>query len=62
MIFQRLNIKSILFEIFSYFVAYLLEVEWTSLLRLSGLVEAMSQEQEDDECLEDWKNSNFCVK
>ena len=43
MIFQRLNIQSILFEIFSYFVAYLLEVEWTSLLHLSGLVEAMSQ-------------------
>ena len=49
MIFQRLNIKSILFEIFSYFVAYLLEVEWTSLLLLSGLVEKMSQEQEDDD-------------
>ena len=34
-----------MYKICSYFVAYLLEVEWTLLLHLNGLVETMSQEQ-----------------
>ena len=41
--------NSAYFVSYSYFVAYLLGVEWTSLLLLSGLVEKMSQEQEDDD-------------
>ena len=53
--FSTKKIQLILYQICSYFVAYLLEVEWTLLLHLNGLVETMSQEQEEDESVEDWK-------